>query len=213
MGYAASPDRLLHSRIVTLNQLNLRLTSPEQKELKKISRIAAIYNMIPNLLWTALFLIPITIFCYSFIPPKVVYTLLGVSLIPIFFPNSFFDRIQLSQNAHLYRRMGVKYINIIAQNGILLNEILRKKYPNYKVISRTRASIAKQYYQTYMFEKFHFSLFLFFTIVTIYAGIQGHFYWVIILAISNLLYNIYPNLLQQYIRVKLKSAVTGQDAS
>ena len=169
--------------------------------------------MIPNLLWTALFLIPITLFCYTFITPKMTYSMLGVSLIPIFFPNSFFDRIQLSKDTHWYRRIGVKYINTFAQNGNLLNEILRKKYPSYKVVSRTRASIKKQYYQTYFFEKFHFFLFLFFTMVTIYAGMQGQFYWVLILAISNLLYNIFPNLLQQYIRVKLKSAVKGRNVS
>ena len=169
--------------------------------------------MIPNLLWTALFLVPITIFCYTFITPKMTFILLGVSLIPLFFPNSFFDRIQLSKNAYWYRRIGVKYINTFAQNGTLLNEILKKKYPNYKVVSGTKASIKKQYYQTYFFEKFHFSLFLFFTIVTIYAAIQGHFYWILILVISNLLYNIYPNLLQQYIRLKLKSAVIGHDVS
>ena len=169
--------------------------------------------MIPNLLWTALFLIPITIFCYSFIPQKPIYILLGVALIPIFFPNSFFDSIQLSNNSHFYRRIGVKYINTFAQSGYLLNKFLKKKYPNFKVVSRSRTSIKKVYYQTYFFEKFHFSLFLFFTIVTIYAGIHGHFYWVLILTISNLLYNIYPNLLQQYVRVKLKSALPGNKLS
>lgn len=189
------------------------MISPEQKEFQKISRIATIYNMIPNLLWTAFFLFPIAIFCYTFITLKTTYILLGVSLIPIFFPNSFFDSIQLSRNSHWYRRIGVKYINTFAQNGSILNDILRKKYPDFKVVSRTKASIKKQYYQTYFFEKFHFSLFLFFTIITIYAGIQGHFYWVLTLTISNLLYNIYPNLLQQYIRVKLRSAVIDKKVS
>ena len=173
------------------------MTSPQQKTTSKISRIATIYNMIPNLLWTALFLIPIAIFCYTFITLKTIYILLGFSLIPIFFPNSFFNRIQLSRNSHWYRRIGVKYINTFAQNGSILNEILRKKYPDFKVVSMTKASIKKQYYQTYFFEKFHFSLFLFFTIITIYAGTHGHFYWVLTLTISNILYNIYPNLLQQ----------------
>ena len=161
--------------------------------------------MILNLLWTALFLVPVTIFCYNFINPTVTYILLGVSLIPIFFPNSFFDRIQLSRDPHWYSRIGVKRINTFAQHGTVINKILRKKYPDFKVISRTKASIKKQYKQTYFFEKFHFSLFLFFTIMTIFAGIQGHIDWVLILTVSNLLYNIYPNLLQQYIRVKLRS--------
>jgi hypothetical protein len=101
---------------------------------------------------------------------------------------------------------------MFAQHGSLLNKILRKKYPDFKVVSRTKASIKKQYYQTYFFEKFHFSLFLFFTMITIYAGAQGHYYWVLILTISNLLYNIYPNLLQQYIRIKLRSAAIDSKA-
>ena len=169
--------------------------------------------MIPNLLWTALFLIPITMFCYRFVPAKVIYILLGASFIPIFFPNSFFDRIQLSRNARWYYRMGVKYINIFAQSGSLINKFLRRKYANFNSVSRARASIKKLYYQTYLFEKFHFSLFLFFTSITIYAGIRNQFSWALILTVSNLLYNIYPNLLQQYIRVKLKSAKPGQDIS
>ena len=192
---------------ITLSQLKLVLKSTEQKEFQKVSRVAAIYNMIPNLLWTALFLIPITIFCYRFISPKTIYILLGVALIPIFFPNSFYDRIQLSKNSRFYRRIGVKHINTFAQSGSLLNEFIKKKDPNFKVVSKNRTSIKKLYYQTYFFEKFHFSLFLFFTAVIIYAAIQGHFYWALILTISNLLYNIYPNLLQQYVRVKLKSTL------
>lgn len=162
--------------------------------------------MIPNLLWTAIFFIPITMYCYTFVAPKMIYILLGSSIIPMFFPNSFFDKIQVSRNANWYRRIGVNYINFFAQSGGLMNRILRKKYPGFKAIYRSKASIRKQYYQTYFFEKFHFSLFLFFTGITIYAGIEGHFKWVVILVISNLLYNIYPNLLQQYIRVKLRSA-------
>ena len=165
------------------------------------------YNMIPNLFWTTLFLIPIAIFCYTFITPKATYILLGISFIPIFFPNSFFDTFQLSRSSHFYKKIGVKYVNVFAQNGSLLNKFLKRKYPDFKVVSRSKASIRKQYYQTYFFEKFHFSLFLFFTIMTIYAGILGHIYWVWILMISNLLYNIYPNLLQQYVRVKLKSSM------
>ncbi len=133
--------------------------------------------------------------------------MLGVCLVPVFFPNSFFDTIQVSGDAHFYRKIGVRYINTLAQNGSLLNRFLRKKYQNFKVVSKSKSSIKKQYYQTYFFEKFHFSLFLFFTIVTIYAGLQRHFYWVLTLTISNLLYNIYPNLLQQYVRVKLKAGV------
>ena len=162
--------------------------------------------MIPNLLWTAVFVVPVAIFCYTFVTPKIIYLLLGGSCIPIFFPNSFFDRIQASRNSQWYRKVGVRYINTFAQSGGLVNKLLKKKFPGYKTVSGTRASIRKHYYQTYLFEKFHFSLFLFFAFMTIHAGSHGYWYWVLILTISNLLYNVYPNLLQQYIRVKLESA-------
>jgi len=163
--------------------------------------------MIPNLIWTALFLTPITIFCYDYVPARTIYILLGISLIPIFFPNAFFDKMQLSKSTRWYRRIGVKYVSALAQNGALVNRILRKKYPTFKVVSGRAASIKKQYYQTYFLEKFHFSLFLFFIMITIGALMQGHYYWALTLTISNLLYNVYPNLLQQYIRLKLRSFI------
>ena len=179
----------------------------EEQELRKITRVAAIYNMIPNLLWTALFLIPITIFCYKFVSAITIFILLVISLIPIFFPNSFFDKIQLSKSPYWYRKMGVRHINRLAQNGAIVNQLLKKRFPGFKTISRSKSSIKKQYNQTYFFEKFHFFLFLFFTSLTIHAAIRGYFDWVLILIICNLLYNVYPNLLQQYIRLKLRSAI------
>ncbi|MBE7174209.1 MAG: hypothetical protein INR73_26780 [Williamsia sp.] len=165
------------------------------------------YNIIPSLLWTALFLIPAFLYCYANVPSKITYILLGASLVTIFLPNSFFDRMQVSKTPLVYRKMGVKYVNALAQNGSLLVGILKKKYPDYKIVSKTNASIKKQYFQTYFFEKFHFSLFLFFTLLTVYAGLHGHFYWMLALIIINLFYNIYPNLLQQYIRLRLKSVM------
>ena len=169
--------------------------------------------MIPNLLWTVLFLIPITIFCYTFVNLKLTYILLGISCVPLFFPNSFFDKIQLSRSARWYRRMGVRTINTFAQHGTIVNKILKRKYAGFKSINKTNASIKRQYHQTYFYEKFHFSLFLFFTMITINAAFQRQFIWVLILTICNLLYNIYPNLLQQYIRVKLGSALTDKTTS
>jgi hypothetical protein len=163
--------------------------------------------MIPNLLWTALFLIPITIFCYKFVSVITTCILLAVSLVPLFFSNSFFDRIQLSRNPYWYQKIGVKHINRLAQNGTIVNQLLKKRFPGFKAISRTKTSMRKQYNQTYFFEKFHFSLFLFFISLTIYAAVEHYFNWVIILIICNLLYNVYPNLLQEYIRLRLKSVI------
>jgi Glycosyl-4,4'-diaponeurosporenoate acyltransferase len=169
----------------------------------RIKKQVALYNMIPNLVWSALFLVPITLFCYTSLNSKIFFFFLGASLITLFLPNIFFDFIQLSKKRSFYQRIGVRFINKFAQNGYLLNRYLRSKHPNYRTVSKEKASIKKQLNQTYFFEKFHFCLFIFFSSVTVYAVVKDYPVWAVILSISNLLYNIYPNLLQQYIRVKL----------
>jgi Glycosyl-4,4'-diaponeurosporenoate acyltransferase len=163
--------------------------------------------MIPNLIWSVLFLYPIVKFCYSFVAPKTIYILLGVSLIPAFFPPVFFDLIQISRNKAFYERIGVKYINKFAQNGEFLNRYLRKKYPDFHPVLYNKQSAKKLYHQTYFFEKFHFSVFIFFAVITVYALVKRHPAWALVLSISNLFYNIYPNLLQQYLRLKLASVL------
>ena len=179
----------------------------ETKESKKINRLASTYNMIPNLVWTAIFLTPVAIFCYRNLDHEIVYMLLGISLIPVFFPKSFFDFIQLSRKPLFYKRIGVKFINKFAQNGELLNQYMRKKYPAFTPVPTNKLSILKYYNQTYFFEKFHFSMFIFFTAITVYALIRYYLLWALIVSVCNLFYNIYPNLLQQYIRLRLLLAI------
>jgi hypothetical protein len=147
--------------------------------------------MIPNLAWTIVFMGPVVVFCYRSPDLTTSLTALGVCLVPSLFPNSFYDTIQLS------------YIDKFAQNGAWINRYLRKKYPEWKGVAPTRSAMNRRYHQTYFYERFHFSLFLFYTVMTIYAFFRGQFLFALILAICNLFYNIYPNLLQQYVRSKL----------
>jgi len=164
---------------------------------------AAGWNMIPNLIWTALFLLPVYIYCQSRMPLKPALTMLALSLIPLFLPNSFFTMIQLSKRPAFYECLGIRFINIFAQNGTLINRRLRKKYPQLKAAAATRTSMRKVYHQTFLFEKFHFSLFLFTTAITAFSVARHQLVWAVTLCVCNLFYNIFPNLLQQYIRAKL----------
>jgi hypothetical protein len=174
---------------------------------QQLERRAATYNMVPNLIWTILFLYPVYEFASTRLPLPTALILLGGSMVPLFFPNSFFKAIQLSKNRRLYERLGVRFINKFAQNGALINRYLKKRYPQFKVVAPTRSSIIKTYKQTFLYEKFHFTLFLFTTAATVYSIVDGTLIWALVLTVCNLLYNIYPNLLQQYIRVKLTSAI------
>ena len=174
-----------------------------EHELSGIKRLQNRYNMIPNVAWSVLNLVPISIYCYNSVDHRSLYISIALSIIPGFFPNSFYDTIQIGKTTRLYKKLGVGIVNKLAQNGAIINRLIKKKFPGHRMITRERSSVNKLLKQTYMFEKFHFIMFVFFILITLYALIKNHFWWSIIITITNVLYNIYPNLLQQYIRVKL----------
>jgi len=171
---------------------------------KKIQRTLALYNMIPNLIWTIINLTPIFIFCFTLMSHKIIYIFLAVSSIPIFLKNSFLDKLQVAKTTSTYKKLGVNVINRFAQNGAIINRLMKKKFPEYKIVSIKESSISSLIGHTYMFEKFHLILFLFFDFTIVYAIVNAHLFWASIILVSNIAYNIYPNLLQQYIRLKLK---------
>ena len=179
------------------------MSSTADKELLKAKRLLNWYNMIPNTVWSVLNIVPISIYCYKNVPHQLLYIFIAASMIPGFFPNSFFERIQVGRTTRIYKKLGVDLVNELAQNGAFINKLVRKKFPGYKMIFNQRSSINKLLQQTYTFEKFHFIMFVFFIAITFHALVKNHFWWAILISASNMLYNIYPNLLQQYVRIKL----------
>lgn len=160
--------------------------------------------MIPNLVWSILNLAPVSIFCFTLAPLRFFYTFLAISLIPLFLKNSFLDKIQIGKTTVIYRKLGVHIINKVAQNGVIINTLIRKKFPAHKTVTKAKLSIARLINQTYIFEKFHLILFLFFCLVIVYAAANRHPFWAWTILLNNIAYNIYPNFLQQYIRLKLR---------
>lgn len=177
----------------------------DKKEEAKIKRIVDAYNMIPNLFWSVIFLFPVALFCYNYLMIKYLIGFLVISLVPVFLPRSFFNFFQSPKMAIFYRKAGVGFINKFTQNGTLINKIIRKKYPGYKFLSPKKLSAQQLFQQTYMFERFHFMLCFFFILINIDACFQNLYGWAIFIFISNLIYNIYPIFLQQYIRIRILS--------
>lgn len=171
--------------------------------LKKRKRLLAWYNMIPNLVWSVLNLAPILIFCFTLIELKLIYIFLAISFIPAFLKNSFIDRLQIGKTTKVYRKLGVHIINKISQNGNIINNLLKKKFPEHKILTKDKRSISALITQTYVFEKFHLVLFLFFSLIISYSIINQYWIWAFVILLTNIAYNIYPNFLQQYIRLKL----------
>ena len=158
---------------------------------------------IPTILWSILGLAPIGYFCYSALQLKEIYLFLFISLPVILLPSSFYDAIQWSKKVSFYETIGIRIVRKLTQDGDWINRLIRKKVPGYKVFDSRRLPSA--YLQkTYMVERIHTAMFLFFGCSAIAALIKGYKGWALLLILTNLIFNIYPNLLQQYNRLRIR---------
>jgi hypothetical protein len=156
-------------------------------------------NQVVNLFWTIVCFIPLITYwsiagrlfwCFVFI---------GISVLSLVLPIS---RLQLSLNPRFYKSLGVKFIRKFVQHGEYINKLHRKIQPHYRVVKDKTG--AAQYMKTIMmYERFHFMCFVFFLLTAIHALISMYYTLSIIILIANVMYNIYPILLQQYNRARI----------
>jgi Glycosyl-4,4'-diaponeurosporenoate acyltransferase len=172
---------------------------------KKIKMRVELYNMIPNFFWSIICLFPIAWFCYYLLPQKLLYIFLGISFIGFFLPKSFYNIIQV-KNVRVLKKTGVAIAQHYAQNGMIINRVIRKKIPGYKTVY-DKKTMQVQLNKTYEFEKFHFAALLFFLLTTIFALIEAYYLWALGLTATNIVYNIYPILLQHYTRLRIMSLI------
>lgn len=172
----------------------------------KIKRKIEAINMIPNLVWSIIFLTPVCFFCYTSVNKQFISFSVLISLLTVFLPNRFFNKLQLSRRRLFYLKAGVMNINVFTQNGTLVRRFIRNKHPAYHPFPTNRTSAKKYFNQSYLYEKYHFMMFCLFLFLAGYSLASGMYLWVFVILFSNVLYNVYPILLQQYIRLRLGSA-------
>ena len=169
----------------------------------KIRRNVEQINMIPNLIWSFIFLFPLVVFCYGKMDRNWFIISLSISIVTAFLPTSFFNAIQLSKSRQFYKKAGIEFFNKFTQNGTLMNRFVKNKFPEYKKFTSKEEAFKKLFNQTYLFEKFHFMVFVFFAETALFAALYSFYSWLVFFIIGNIIYNIYPMLLQQYIRLRL----------
>src|SRR5712671_1766202 len=109
-------------------------TAQQATERSSAIRLAAVYNAIPNFFWSILHLTPVTVYCFTDMPPRWVYIFLGASILPGLAPNSFFDWLQLGSTTRIYKKIGIAFIRRYSQDGDLINRRIQQRFPGYKVI-------------------------------------------------------------------------------
>lgn len=159
-------------------------------------------NAAANLLWTALFFLPVSLFCFWHVSRPWLYSFLAISLIPHIAPAPVRRWTQLSPDPAAYLRWGVPQIHRFVQDGKWIRRVARRRQPD-NVLTLRREHISRLLRTTYMREQFHASGFLFFLLTAIYALLKHEFFWALAIVLANTGYNLYPLWLQQYLRLRL----------
>lgn len=180
-----------------------------KQEQKRIEQTAVLYNQLINFFWSILAFVPVVYFCYQYLPLKLLYIFSGISCIVIFLPNSLLNKIQLSQSTKAYTKIGIRFIKKYTQDGDRVNQLIKNQHPQYKYVENKRA-IQKLIGKSYMQEKFHYIVFVFFICLMIYAIAEKLIGWAIFISIANIIYNLYPIILQQYNRIRINSILKRQ---
>lgn len=155
-------------------------------------------NQFINFFWTVLGFAAVFHYWFSVGLSAWFYVFICLSFIPAFLSRNFFYRIQLSRKTKFYERLGVRFIRKYVQHGDLANRIAGKNS------TIQRAADPEKYLSTIMmYERYHLICFIFFLLTNIVAIIQGHYAVALLIMVSNVVYNVFPILLQQFNRIRV----------
>lgn len=121
-------------------------------------------------------------------------------------PKTFYDRLQVSEDLKMYKKLGVIKFKKLSTNGDLINRRIRRKYPSYRNVINIE-NIKEKIIETYTIEKSHTVLFVFCFLTSMYAFWTYSIVTACVLFIGNIVFNYYPNLLQQYNRIRYKRVI------
>lgn len=185
-------------------EFSVMMTSTGEKGLEKLKYRL---NLILIALLCSTTLAPCVIFYFRGAGElKWMLVFIGISYLVSRLPRTFYDALQISGDLKIYQQLGVAYFKKFASNGDYINRQIRKKYPAYRNVSNL-AAIKHKLGETYTIEKSHTVLFVFCLLTNIYAFLTDSLGTALLLFVGNILFNYYPNLLQQYNRIRYRRLV------
>lgn len=136
----------------------------------------------------------------------------GVCFVPLRLPPAYYQPRPFELRSTFYERLGVRVFRRVATNGDLINMLIRRHAPTYRVV-RSSTSLDEYCARTYYGEKWHLVLLLMGMITTIYAAYIGWFATALFLTTTNIVFNLYPVLLQRYTRVRIAKMMAQHQSS
>jgi len=156
-------------------------------------------NQAVNFFWTILSFIPVIVFWAVSGNMMWCYVFSGFSLLGLIVPLKW---LQLSDDPKFYQKLGIRLVKKFVQNGDYANRLARRSNPGHRII-KSKTSAAQYAKITVMYERYHLFCFVFFLATAVLAAIKQHYTLLIFIILANVIYNVYPMLLQQYNRARL----------
>jgi hypothetical protein len=138
------------------------------------------------------------------VSPSLAWVLLGATacFAPCLLPGSFYRCWEGVRRLPFYESLGVRAFRALATNGDLINRWARRKDPEYRLV-RGRESMRAWLDRTREGERNHLVLLLMGMLTAAYAVWIGWYGWAAGLTAGNLVFNLYPVLLQRYNRCRI----------
>jgi hypothetical protein len=162
---------------------------------------AQLINQLLNFFWTILGFSAVLIYWLSNPTYPWLYLILLVSFLTLLLPSRYYT---ISKSKIIYERLGVKTVKRFVQDGDLVNKLFGSTSSNTKAKPARATKNLNQYLRSLiMYERFHFLCFIFFLLTAIQGIKNGDYQISIFILISNIFYNFYPIILQQYNRLRI----------
>jgi hypothetical protein len=129
-------------------------------------------------------------------------TVLALCFAPALLPAGYFGPWEGWRSARLYEALGVRRFKRFTTNGDLVNRWLRRQNPRHRVV-RDAESATAWAVQARSAERHHLVFLLMGLASAGYALSIGWRVWAASLAATNLVFNVYPILLQRYNRLRI----------
>ncbi|MGI4835429.1 MAG: hypothetical protein ACRYFK_18405 [Janthinobacterium lividum] len=148
------------------------MLAPNSKPGAPSAVVVACYNAVPSVLWSALALGPLVVYCYRYVERPWLWGFVAVSLSAYAWPAAWVRHLQLATSVRVYCRLGVPRVGYFTQQGALINRLLQRRYSGYRVL-RGQRGLVGLLRTTYQQERFHWAGLLFFLLLSAYAAGTG----------------------------------------
>lgn len=152
-------------------------------------------NQLLNVAWTVIGFIPLSLFWFDEKTGIAFYIFLLFSFAAGCLPERIYIQLHFSKDLKKYEALGVKSLKKFVQHGDFKRNGIRALNSYLQKLS--------------MFERYHYICLVFMLASSIYACLNQHISFGLFIFLSNLFYNVYPILLQQYNRTRINRILVG----